>query len=572
MPLPELVPGPSPVEVQHTTFSADAVGRYVCSTWQEAVHNGGAPFSMVVVGAGMYGAYLAARLFRRNPAARVLLLDAGPWLLPEHVQNLPRLDFDVPAAIAPQHDPGTARAHVWGLPWRGNVEFPGLAYCTGGKSVYWGGWCPRLTAGDLQHWPADVAQYLDAHYVDVESETGVVPANDFIFGELADALRPACEAAAASMSNLEHAIGTHGVQVAPLAVQGSAPTSGLFSFDKFSAVPLLVEAVRDAVRLSGVNDAARALFFVPRVHVIKLHTAGSAVSGLEVDVSGTRQFLPVSPHCAVVLAASAVESTRLALHAFPTPLMGRNLMAHVRSDFTVRIRRAAWPALPAHVQTAAQLVRGLSPSGRFHIQITASTHQHGSDELLFRMIPDLDVLDAHLASHDPEWVTLTLRGVGEMQGHRLSGAPSASTSWIDLSPYESDEFDAPRAYVHLTLQPADLAVWQAMDQAALTLAQRIAGSASHIEYLYDGGWKSQPFPLQRPFPEWHRGLGTTYHESGTLWMGTAPTNSVTDTHGRFHHVSNAYACDQSIFPTVGSANPVLTGLTLARQLADHLAG
>jgi choline dehydrogenase-like flavoprotein len=46
---------------------------------------------------------------------------------------------------------------------------------------------------------------------------------------------------------------------------------------------------------------------------------------------------------------------------------------------------------------------------------------------------------------------------------------------------------------------------------------------------------------------------------------------VTNHLGRFHHIQNAYACDQSIFPLVGSVNPALTGLTLARQLAEHLA-
>ena len=78
------------------------------------------------------------------------------------------------------------------------------------------------------------------------------------------------------------------------------------------------------------------------------------------------------------------------------------------------------------------------------------------------------------------------------------------------------------------------------------------------------------FRCSRPFPEWHRGLGTTYHESGTLWMGDNPATSVTNDVGRFHHINNAYACDQSIFPTVGSVNPALTGLTLARRLAEHL--
>ena len=53
-------------------------------------------------------------------------------------------------------------------------------------------------------------------------------------------------------------------------------------------------------------------------------------------------------------------------------------------------------------------------------------------------------------------------------------------------------------------------------------------------------------------------------------MGDDPATSVTNTVGRFHHVTNAYACDQSLLPTVGSANPVLTGLTLARRVAEAL--
>lgn len=570
MALPNLIPGGGQVNVQNTTFSIDALGRYVCSTWDEATGSGGAPFSAIVIGAGMYGAYCATKIYRRHPGKRVLLLDAGRFMVPEHVQNLARIGLNVPAAISPWSDPGVARELVWGIPWRGNVEFPGLAYCTGGKSIYWGGWCPRLTAGDLQHWPNATAQYLGAHYTDVESETGVVPATDFIAGDLLGVLQGEVSAAAASVPNIESGIGTNGVQVAPLAVQGSPPASGLFSFDKYSALPLLIDAVREDVGNSGLNDANRRLFLVPLAHVIKLHAANGIVHTLEVDVAGQRKFLPVAPQCAVILAVSAIESTRLALHSFPTLLMGRNLMAHVRSDFTVRVRRSALPPVPGHVQTAAMLVRGAAPSGRFHLQVTASTHVAGSDELLFRMIPDLDNLNAQLANDDPNWITITFRGIGEMIGDRVMPIPHANASWMNLSPNEYDEYGVPRAYVHLQLGATDLQVWQAMDQTALALAQAVAKAPGNIEYFYDGGWKAQPFPLARPFPEWHRGLGTTYHEAGTLWMGDLPATSVTNTVGRFHHIANAYACDQSVFPTVGSVNPVLTGLTLARRLAESL--
>jgi choline dehydrogenase-like flavoprotein len=570
MPLPNLVPAGGPVNVQTTTFSVDALGRFVCSTWEEATGSGGAPFSAVVIGAGMYGAYCATKIFRRPVGKRVLVLDAGRFLVSEHVQNLARIGLDVPGAIFPANDPGVARELVWGLPWRGNVEFPGLAYCTGGKSIYWGGWCPQLTPGDLQGWPAAAVSYLNANYTDLESETGVQPGTDFIFGDLYEMLRTRTLSVIGSVPNVESGLGTNGVEPAPLAVQGSAPASGLFSFDKFSSTPLLVDAIREDVAASGLNDANRRLFLVPTAHVIKLHTTGGTVHTIEVDVNGQRKFLPVNPSCAVILAASAIESTRIALHSFPTSLMGRNLMAHVRSDFTVRVKRSALPTVPAHVQTAAFLVRGVTPSGRFHLQVTASTHNAGSDELLFRMVPDVEILNAQLANQDPNWITITLRGIGEMRGNTAAAVPNATTSWINLSPFESDEYGVPRAYVQINVTPGDLQVWQTMDQTAVALAQKIAGAAGNIEYLYDGGWKSQPFPLNRAFPEWHRGLGTTYHEAGTLWMGDSPASSVTTALGRFHHVTNAYACDQSLFPTVGSVNPVLTGLTLAKRIAEQV--
>ena len=76
--LQKLVPADPQVPVQDTTFSTDALGRYICSTWQEATGNGGPPFSAVVVGAGMYGAYCATKLYRQHPSKRVLRAGRRP--------------------------------------------------------------------------------------------------------------------------------------------------------------------------------------------------------------------------------------------------------------------------------------------------------------------------------------------------------------------------------------------------------------------------------------------------------------------------------------------------------------
>ncbi len=562
--LPYLHATDGKVVIQQTTFTVDVLGRYICSLWQEAVHSGSAPFDAVVIGAGMYGAYCAQRLYRRGK--RVLLLEAGSFLVSEHVQNLARIGLNVPSPIWPNQDSGQPREHVWGVPWRGNDQFPGLAYCVGGKSLYWGGWCPRMTPEDLAQWPGVVTDYLNATYPFVEGDTGVSQTTDFITGPLFDALMTAVQNAAPLTANIDPAA----VAPAPLAVQGSPPASGLFSFDKFSAGPLLVDAIREDAERSGANDALRRLFLVPRAHVTQLEVEQGRVCAVQASVNGAPERFVLPANCKVILALSAIESTRLALRSFPTPLMGRNLMVHTRSDFTVRIRRAVFGALPIHLQTAALIVRGATAGGVFHLQVTAAANQQiNSDELLFRMIPDIDALNQILANQDSDWVAITFRGIAEIKGNRTSAVPHAG-SWVNLSPYESDEFGVPRAWVQLTIAPADVQLWQSMDQAAIALAQRIAGAATNIEYLYDGNWQSAPPPLSRPFPEWHRGLGTTYHECGTLWMGDDPANSVTDSTGRFHHISNAYVCDQSLFPTAGSANPVLTGLTLARRVAESV--
>ncbi len=63
------------------------------------------------------------------------------------------------------------------------------------------------------------------------------------------------------------------------------------------------------------------------------------------------------------------------------------------------------------------------------------------------------------------------------------------------------------------------------------------------------------------------GLGTTHHEAGTLWMGSNASDSTTNLDGRFHHISNAYVASPALFPALGSANPSLTALALARKSA-----
>src|ERR1043166_9519598 len=134
--LPKLIADPTApqVDVQQTDFSHDMLGRWVCSTWGEVSNNGGDPFDVIVIGAGMFGGYIADKIYRRgdNIGLRVLVVEAGAFLLPTHVQNLPRLGLSGPTeqvifanqpppGTPPQlrQDPGTANV-LWGSPWHSN--------------------------------------------------------------------------------------------------------------------------------------------------------------------------------------------------------------------------------------------------------------------------------------------------------------------------------------------------------------------------------------------------------------------------------------------------------------------
>jgi choline dehydrogenase-like flavoprotein len=559
MPLNYLVDSGNPIkslpEVQRTTLSLDVMGRFVCNTWDEAVNNGGEPFDAVVIGAGMFGGYCAEKIFRgiREPSnLRVLVLEAGPFLVSTHVQNLPpRIGLNVPNPIFPSADDGQPRELVWGMPWRSNVQFVGQPYCFGGKSLYWGGWCPRLLPKDLETWPPTVAEYLTENYERLEQETGVAEKTEFIQGPLFDLLYSKIDniISSSEVANLDK------VEDPPLAVQGQPPASGLFGFDKYSSAFLLADAAREAAK---APDSQRRLFVVTNAHVIRLVTDGGAVTGIQASVNGEAKFLPISPTCSVVLGAGTIESTRLALVSFPRSsnpvieLMGRNLISHIRTNAFVQIPRKALDpedTLPKLLQTGAALVRGHTLQGKFHLQITASADVgKNSDALLFSMIPDIDQLRDTLANQDADTISITVRGESQMIGDTMTPVPNANGRWINLSPFETDEFGVPRAAVQFTTTRDEKALANAMDAAIVDLARTLG--ATDIKG-----------PSRDP-------LGSTHHEAGALWMGTDRATSVTDTNGRFHHVANAYCTDQSLFVNVGSVNPTLTGLVLSRKVAE----
>ena len=635
------------ITAESTTFTLDNMGRFLCNTLQEAFDSaaqsvGGRrrEFDVIVIGGGTFGCVVAEHLFIADAtrSRRILVLEAGPFVLPEHAQNLP-------------FGGGAPDLRV---PWLNHpsLSYSGLIFAIGGRSLTWGGWSPELLDEEMAAWPATTKTALRTRYFGESSkQIGVKETNDFIYGPLHVALRkqlyaglnggvstglgfsdllehpairypdpgdPAIDAAVlrdwlglpASDPALEPELRELFKLEAPLAV-ASTTLPGLFPTNKFSAVPAVTRAARiastEADGTGAEADARKRLMIVPNCHVQELVTETQPdnfvrVTGVRVWQNGGSVVVPLAPprnggQSAVVLALGTIETTRVALTTFQQSLAGRaaqrmgaNLIAHLRSNLTIRVPRASIAAnLPAtalqSLQCSALLVKGRAANGRtFHFQITAAGLQKlgmDSEAELFKKIPTLEHLGDLLRAND-NTVVITIRGIGDM-------TPRNPDSFINLSATDTD-FDRPKAVVSMGNAKAkpqdfpgsaetnnDRATWAAMDAVSNEIALVFAGSepfeilpnpASSIPV--PAGTLAQRLAALEAFTARRDDLGTTHHDAGTMRMGDDIADAVTNEFGRIHDTTNCYVAGPALFPTVGSPNPMLTGVALARRTGDLL--
>ena len=610
------------VGIEKTSFTLDVIGRFTCNTDTEALaatrRPYARPFDVIVVGGGSFGPILAENVYfdDKSHSRRVLVLEAGPMVLPEHQQNLPVLGGDIEKLVRD-------------VPWAadGKLGFAGLRVMLGGRSAFFGGWSPQLldnakhTEMPRNRWPDAVVKELKDRYLPRSAEQlAVDETNDFIFGPLHEVLRQRL-AAGIDGAEIDEAIPLDDLDLhlkidpttplaeqrllrleAPLAVQSKSPRPGFFPFNKFSTVPLIVRCAREAQfeieRLlnedgSEGDDTKKRFMIVPRIVVTKLET--SAAPNGEVRVTNVKARrrepngnevpvdFPVEAGANVVIAMGTIESTRLVFDSFPSvPNVGTNFMAHLRSNVVIRIPRSSLPSnLPTELQSSALFMKGAhefqdGSLGYFHLQITSAGLDNLTDDdhiELFMKVPDIDFYEDMIEADD-QHVVITIRGIGEME-------PNNPASHIKRV---SDSL------VRATIVPSvrDEELWKAMDSASDQVARVFAAGQPFEIRKADGSWKAVPFAanlqddanLPLTFKDRQAGethipgrrdrLGTTHHEAGGLPFGSDPAKTVTDEHCKVRGVTNAYVSGPALFPTIGSPNPMLTGTAFARRLATRL--
>src|SRR2546428_2025361 len=411
-----------PLTAEYTTFTLDTMGRFLANTLQEAIDSSSQTlagsrrdFDVIVVGGGSFGSIVAERLLLNDitHSRRILVLEAGPFVLPEHGQNWPFM-----GGAPDMRRPWVADTAQSLASGRKPLNYPGLIYAVGGRSLSWGGWSPQLLDAEMRDWPAAVVNDLKTRYFKESSDQiGVDETNDFIYGRLHVGLRKqlhdgltarGAKIGAVPFPELpDHPVIQYSNQAdlpddglrnwlglpakdntprrellelfkleAPLAVQ-SQTEPGLFPFNKFSTVPLLIRAARIAeTETDGVGaeaDARKRLMVVTSCHVLDLITETQEdnwvrVTGVRVqDRDGAVRDVklalpgPDGTQGVVIIALGTIESTRLALNTFKDSLgwraaqrMGRNLIAHLRSNLTLRVPISALKHLPPGTSRALQ--------------------------------------------------------------------------------------------------------------------------------------------------------------------------------------------------------------------------
>ena len=476
-------------------------------------------YDVIVVGSGMGGGILASRLAAAG--ADVLVLEAGSYLFPTHIGNLPR-----------RLKVGQFDKHIWSLWLDFKVEAylntPGSTYAggqgfnLGGRSIFWGGLIPRQAAWELTVWPAPVRDYLLAD--------GFVKAE-----EAMSSVRPDTDPfQASSRAALQAAMPGFVAEDARVAVQYEGATELSIGAGLFSTADLLLQD-----RL--LDDPGHALptvnlnFSVWRVDKDP-GDPGRVVGVTGWDLLGRRErsFKAMQ----VVLSAGTIESAKIALQSGledPGGKIGKGI-----TDHTIRFRHFTLPpGSPFASPTLSAKVLLRHPQASLTEHPFAVVVELGANFNQGRFIDPV-----HLAREREARAGWMLCELVFMHYADLGAAHQVAVT------------GDPAADVLVTVNPAT--------PPAVVLAETDALAVQFFAAL-----GAQAVLGESVLGLQTAAIGGVAHEVGTLRMAGDGTGGV-DADLKFLAYDNLFACDNSVFPSSPAANPSLTTAALALRLAAHL--
>lgn len=473
---------------------------------------------VIVVGSGIGGGIVADQM--SDLGLKVLVLEAGSYLFPTHVGNLPR-----------QHRVGRFDKHIWGLydefkvvnyqNAAGSAFAGGQAFNLGGRSLFWGGFIPRMSWWELDEWPQELRWYLEGFGYDRAEN-------------LMNAARPARSTYGdEAKTRLNGELGMFSHLDAPMAVQHAGAAPAMIPGGMFSTADLMLESILTAGRAG--NDRLR----VNLNHVVsRVVTDGVRAVGVEAhDLVADKMRLFRSD--AVILSAGTVESAKVALMSGlkdPNGMIGSGITDHLIRYLHFSIPpRSRWYSAGESAKILSQHRDAHKDAHAYNLLL-----ELGADLNQGRFVDD-DILAEHLRVRgDTMLCELVFLFDERLVGsNRLTHAgPAAVRPVVDVQ------------------RGAEAGRFRAETDA---VAEQLLG-------IFDAE------PLEgEDLRLIDAELGGVAHEVGTLRL-SADASGVVDENLRFLDYENLYACDLSVFPSSPAANPTLTLAALAIRLADHLHG
>nr|WP_294934764.1 GMC oxidoreductase [uncultured Flavobacterium sp.] len=526
-------------------------------------------FDYIIIGSGFCCLAFAERILSEKPASKILILERGPFFLPEHFQNLP---------IPYQHTlGGLSETFPWTLSSKtatqpaGNIQFQhGMVPFFGGRSIMWSAWCPRPTQEEMQYWPQETIDAARAHFESAEKLLNVVPAdqidNDLspevmrfvaqqrpIYGVMQKQLQQMLA------NNLSSVTSATRSMAAPLAA-GSGVQEGL-DFAKFSTPSVLLDLANKQAELSE-RGMGSPLKIAGDCIVTRIHEQDGVATALETS----RGVVNVGD-AKVILAMGTLPPTTLLMNSFPqVKRAGERFTAHFITSVVARIPRKDYDFAKqlSELELAAIYMAGVNPNSgmQYHVQLSVLSDRDPikNAQKAARYMPDV-VATASMAqlTSSEDYLVFVCAVLGEMDFRnsenylRLNGQSDPTTNVM----------------LQAVAGEIDLQTWDTMDEGTFQMLENALSplGAQNVEYWHgepnEGVWTNERPPVTQ------RRVGGLVHEGSTLWIGKED-EGVVGLDYRPHGVENVYVTGGALWPASGSWNPTMTMVALAQDLADNL--
>jgi choline dehydrogenase-like flavoprotein len=480
------------------------------------------PYEVIVIGSGIGGGVLADEL--SDLGHKVLVVEAGGFLFPTHIANLPRRQHTEREKLV---------KHIWEV-WQdfqtkqyynldGSNYQGGYGFNLGGRSLFWGALMPRMTSWELDFWGRDVKWALeDEYYQRAEDVIG-------------RSTQPRTLYTRKVFQMLRELLPDYNHVDAPVSMRQNPVGANTISTGVFSTADLLMES-----SLTGGREGKLQISLNHMVERV-VEQGGRSVAVLARDLK-TGEVRTYRGKYAV-LCAGTIESARLALRSGlqPSELIGKGLTDHAVYFRHFRLPRSSKEFFDPYTSTKTlSQPREREGASRepFNIllEINADLNQG-------RYLDD-DLLD-ELLDRRGEWV------LGEIVF--LLNAELKEDNFVRIATDGERQAQVSMREVHV---PAT--VEHKIEELTHKVIGRLGGE------IFKSG----------------RGeLGAVAHEVGTLRMqrtkgayvdAHGPQPGVLDEQLRFLGHERLFACDLSVFPTSPAANPTLTLAALAIRLGKHL--